>query len=337
MDTLHPDLDAYLASLSGKGGNTVRARRADLAGLSRWWARARGQAFAPALLAERDVQAWIRQRQVEDAAAPATINRALSTGRRCWAWLVAQGRARENPFLTVTAVPQDPPAPRKLDRTAVDALLRAAADEDNASLRRCNEALLALLIYAGLRSQEAADVQLRDLDLDGHTVTVRAGKAGKFGRVPLHAEAVRLLRRYLAEARCPHGLPQAGSEAERERLLGVVDATRAGRPFRVGISTRTIRHRFAVIAARAASRLRAAAQEEPRLEQAGKLLAYAEDLETASPHALRHSLAYRLLEDGASLAAVQRIMRHSRGEQTLRYATPNDRDLKDVIDRSGGV
>ena len=28
---------------------------------------------------------------------------------------------------------------------------------------------------------------------------------------------------------------------------------------------------------------------------------------------------------------------HSRGEQTLRYATPNDRDLKDVINRSGGV
>lgn len=225
----------------------------------------RGQPFEPALLAERDLKAWVRQRQVEDGAAPATINRALSTSRRCWAWLLTQGRVRENPLLTVKAVAQDPPAPRKLDRSAVDALLRAAADEDNVILRRCNEALLALLIYAGLRSQEAADVQLRDLDLDGGTVTVRAGKAGKFGRVPLHSE------------------------------------------------------------------------KEPRLDQATKLLTWADDLETASPHALRHSLAYRLLEDGASLAVVQRIMRHSRGEQTLCYATPNDRDLKDLIDRSGGV
>ncbi len=337
MQVFHLDLDAYLVSLPSQGGNTVRARRADLVGLSQWWAQAHSQPFEPALLAERDVQRWVRQRQVEDGAAPATINRALSTGRRCWAWLVATGRARENPFLTIAAVTQDPPAPRKLDRTAVDALLRAATDEDNVTLRRCNEALLALLIYAGLRSQEAADVQMRDLDLDGRTVTVRAGKAGKFGRVPLHAEAVLLLRRYLAEARCPQGLPAPGSEAERKRLLGVVDATQAGRPFRVGISTRTIRHRFAVIAARAAARLRAAAQKESRLDLAGKLLACADDLETASPHALRHSLAYRLLEDGASLAAVQRIMRHSRGEQTLRYAIPNDRDLKDVIDRSGGV
>jgi integrase/recombinase XerC len=337
MDTLHPDLEAYLASLADKGANTVRARRADLAGLSKWWAETRGQPFEPALLAERDLKAWVRQRQVEDGTAPATINRALSTGRRCWSWLLAQGRVRENPFLSIKAVAQDPPAPRKLDRAAVDALLRAAADEDHLTLRRCNEALLALLVYAGLRSQEAADMQLRDLDLDGRTVTVRAGKAGKFGRVPLHAEAVALLRRYLVDARCPGGLPPAGSEAEREKLLGVVDSTRPGRPLRVGISTRTIRHRFAVIAARAVACLRAAAQKEPRLDQATKLLAYADDLETASPHALRHSLAYRLLEDGASLAAVQRIMRHSRGEQTLRYTSANDCHLKDVIDRSGGV
>ncbi len=337
MDILHPDLEAYLAKLDDVTANTRRARRADLAGLSRWWEGARGRAFDPALLAERDVRAYLQQRQVEDGAAPASINRALSTGSRCWAWLVQTDRARENPFTAVGAVPQDPPAPRKLDPAAVDALLRAAGDEPDATLRRCNEALFALLIYAGLRSQEATNVQLRDLDLDGRTVTVRAGKAGKFGRVPLHADAVRLLRRYLAELRCPDGMPAVGSPAEREPLLGVVESTRPGRPFRLGVSTRTIRHRFTVIATRAAAQLRAAAQQEPRLDKAAELRESADDLETASPHALRHSLAYRLLGDGASLAAVQRIMRHSRGEQTLRYATPNDRDLEDVIDRSGGV
>lgn len=247
------------------------------------------------------------------------------------------GHARENPFAAVKAIAQDPPAPRKLDPAAVDALLRAASAEPDMTLRRCNEALLALLIYAGLRSQEATDVQLRDLGLDGRTVTIRSGKASKFGRVPLHADAVRLLRRYLAEVRCPEGLPAPGSPAEREQLLGVVESTRPGRPFRPGVSTRTIHHRFTQIAARAAAQLRAAAQKEPRLDAVARLVEVADDLETASPHALRHSLAYRLLNDGASLAAVQRIMRHSRGEQTLRYATPNERDLKDVIDRSGGI
>jgi integrase len=59
------------------------------------------------------------------------------------------------------------------------------------------EALLALLIYTGLRAQEACDVQIRDLDLEGGTLTVRHGKGGRMRRVMLNAEAIALLRRYL--------------------------------------------------------------------------------------------------------------------------------------------
>ena len=60
---------------------------------------------------------------------------------------------------------------------------RAAHSEQNAVLRARDEALLALLIYAGLRVQEVCDMQLRDLDLEGGTLTVRSGKAGKARRV----------------------------------------------------------------------------------------------------------------------------------------------------------
>ncbi|NTU85968.1 MAG: hypothetical protein HGA45_42680 [Chloroflexales bacterium] len=72
-------VEAYLDSLDSNAANTLRARRADFAGLSQWWSQARDQPFEPALLAERDLKVWVRQRQVEDGAAPATINRALST------------------------------------------------------------------------------------------------------------------------------------------------------------------------------------------------------------------------------------------------------------------
>ena len=66
-----------------------------------------------------------------------------------------------------------------------------------------------------------------DLDLDGRTVTVRAGKAGKFGRVPLHAEAVSLLRRYLAA----RGLPDVLNSRVREKywIAGASNAL-AGAP-----------------------------------------------------------------------------------------------------------
>jgi len=76
----------------------------------------------------------------------------------------------------------------------------AECGEQNAILRARDEALLALLVYAGLRVQEVCDLQLRDLDLGSGTVTVRSGKAGKARRVPLHSDAERMLRRYVGLA-----------------------------------------------------------------------------------------------------------------------------------------
>jgi integrase len=63
----------------------------------------------------------------------------------------------------------------------VDTLLRAAGTQRAPWLRLRDQALLALLIYAGLRSQEAVAVQIRDLDLAAGTLTVRRGKGGKRG------------------------------------------------------------------------------------------------------------------------------------------------------------
>src|SRR5437870_11434143 len=90
------------------------------------------------------------------------------------------------------------------------------AAPQNAILRARDAALLALLIYAGLRVQEVCDMQLRDLDLGSGTVTIRSGKAR---RVPLHPDAERRLRRYVESIRCPTGLPAIGSDQERELLL----------------------------------------------------------------------------------------------------------------------
>ena len=71
-------------------------------------------------------------------------------------------------------------------------------------LRLRDEAMLALLAYAGLRVQEVCDVQLRDIDLEGGTVTIRSGKGGKARRLPLHSDAQRMLRRYLKEYPAAH-------------------------------------------------------------------------------------------------------------------------------------
>jgi len=127
----------------------------------------------------------------------------------------------------VKDVPTEPLAPRSVPPQAIDALLRAAGAEQSAILRARDEALLALLIYAGLRVQEVCDLQLRDLDMGSGTVTIRSGKAGKARRVPLHPDAQRRLGRYLDVVRCP---PSAVSRNVRSFWSGLMSPGRDSPP-----------------------------------------------------------------------------------------------------------
>ena len=146
----------------------------------------------------------------------------------------------ENAAAEIADVPTPALAPRGLPAEAVKALLRATRAEKDSTIRMRDEAALALLIYGGLRVQEVRDVQLRDLDLAGLTVTVRYGKAGKARRVPIHTDAQRLLQRYMEQVRCPAGTPLVGSASEREALLVRIDAAAAGRPLHPGVNQRLV-------------------------------------------------------------------------------------------------
>ena len=88
-----------------------------------------------------------------------------------------------------------PDAPK---RHEVDAVLATFTAEDPLSLR--NRALVELVYSAGLRSREAVDLDLGDVDFEQEAVRVR-GKGGKERVVPLGEEAAHWLARYLREAR----------------------------------------------------------------------------------------------------------------------------------------
>jgi len=333
---MHDSISSYLLYLVDKGRSplTVKAARGDLVGFATWWETQRNRPFDPALLRESDLRAWRLARQKDDAAAPATINRALISIRAYCAWARQTGLIHENPAEDIKAIPLGAPAPKSLPREAVDAILRAVRGEKDERIRLRDEALLALLIHAGLRAQEVCDVQLRDLDLDGGTVTVRYGKGGRMRRVMLNTEAVTLLRRYVTRLRFPHGLPMLGSDAEREPLLVGFDLTSAGRPMQPGINQRLVQRVVAQRAHAAAERFRSDAQTIASLERVGVMLDLAQRLEEATPHTLRHSLARRLIESGADLAVVQRTLGHSSIATTGMYLTPNDEDIRAAMERA---
>jgi site-specific recombinase XerD len=126
--------------------------------------------------------------------APATIARKVSSVRSLLRF--ALGTAR---------VPDAPLAPRRSRRLPVapraeevETVLDAFDDAEPLPLR--NRALLELVYSAGLRSREAVDLDLADVDFEQEAVHVR-GKGGKERVVPLGEEAAHWLARYLREAR----------------------------------------------------------------------------------------------------------------------------------------
>jgi len=314
---------------------TLKALRSDLLNFVAWWETTYGRPLSLPQLVARDVRRWQQHRQQNDGVAPKTINRNLVSLRRLCQWAVDQGILPDNPATEVGEIHQETLSPRFLPKEAVDALLRAPRTLADIRLRLRDQALLALLVYAGLRSQEVRDLQLRDVDLDGGAITVRRGKGSKARRVPLHSEAQTALAHYLGEVRCPVGFPAVGSEMEREPFLIGLRRTVAGHPMRAGIQTRVIRKRVKHLGQIAAAELQAAAQKTADLQQAQQLRDWARQVTHVSPHQLRHSLARRLLQNGAQLPEVQRILGHSRLATTGMYLLPSAMDLQQAIERAG--
>jgi site-specific recombinase XerD len=136
-------------------------------------------------------------------ASPRSAARRLSPGT------IARKLAAVRSFLRFTLgparVPQASFAPRRRRRlpdvpnqAAVESALEGAEGEGTLSLR--NRALLELVYSAGLRSREAIDLDLGDVDFEQELVRVR-GKGGKERVVPLGEEAAHWVSRYLHDAR----------------------------------------------------------------------------------------------------------------------------------------
>jgi integrase/recombinase XerC len=128
--------------------------------------------------------------------APATIARKLAAVRALLRHALGPGRVA-GVALTPRRQHRLPVVERRED---VDRELEALEGDGPLALR--NRALAELVYSAGLRSREAVDLDLADVDFEQEAVRVR-GKGGKERIVPLGEEAAHWLARYLRDGR-PH-------------------------------------------------------------------------------------------------------------------------------------
>src|SRR5437588_2985555 len=126
--------------------------------------------------------------------APSTIARKVSSVRSLLRFALGPSRVPDVP-LTPRRSRRLPLAPRADE---VETTLDALDGAEPLPLR--NRALVELVYSAGLRSREAVDLDLADVDFGQEAVHVR-GKGGKERVVPLGEEAAYWLARYLRDAR----------------------------------------------------------------------------------------------------------------------------------------
>lgn len=155
--------------------------------------------------------------------------------------------------------------------------------------------ILELLYGSGLRISEVRNLDVRDIDLSDRTVFIRSGKGNKDRLVPMTTAAAEAIARYLR-----YGRPSSTSSA----LL---------------LSSVTTR-RLALDSWYRASYY-------PLLERARLPRAI-------TPHRLRHACALHLLENGASIRMIQRLLGHASIQTTEVYLALDIASLRRVIARS---
>ena len=192
----------FAAFLTGHdfSGNSRKAFTQDARKFARWFSQANREPFTVARVTTRDITDFRECLRRGQGQAVSTVNRALVTVRRFFAWLTDQGVINANPAKKVKELRRQALAPKGLDRSQVRRLLREI--ELRQDIR--GAAIFSLFLYTGCRVSDLVNLELHDLMMGERsgTVVFRFGKGNKQRSVPLPLPARRALQAYL-DARPP--------------------------------------------------------------------------------------------------------------------------------------
>jgi site-specific recombinase XerD len=158
-------------------------------------------------LSKHEMQAWIAE-MLAAGAEGSTAKARVKGLRRFCAWLVVEGELAENPLVGVPSPKVDTKVTPALSEDQLKRLLKACAGRDWRDRR--DEAIVRVMLETGARASEVVGLQTADVDLDRELLTIKRGKGGKGRVVPIGAQTVLALDRYL-RARRSRGLGDGGA------------------------------------------------------------------------------------------------------------------------------
>lgn len=259
-ETLAPYMDRYLQEqrkLGRLARSTAQRRGYALRRLSEHFGRRPLTQFTP-----RAIERWLL---TLDHLSPSSRRQNLTNARTFCKWLIDQGVIIRDPTRSFQ-VRKPRAVPRALDREKVAQVLAALPD-------RRSKAIVALMLFCGLRCMEVAGMQTGDYDPHARTLFIK-GKGGHERVLPVPEAAARAVDMYLEERGVVSG-PLIRSESNPSK--GIT----AGR-----------------VGALVALWMRDAGVKRGRLDG-------------VSAHALRHTAGSDVLESSGDLRAVQEMLGHA--------------------------
>ena len=298
MDTSIQEFLDYLTAERGSSENTIAAYRNDLTQLSELLL-ARGRLTGDgdwSNLTRDDLVDYILSLKEREYSS-ATVARKVAAMKSFCNFLQRIEALDNNPAEELDSPKVKKHLPITLTPAQVEQLLALPGQLGNTPKALRDAALLEVLYATGMRVSELAGLSLDDLDLAAGTVRC-IGKGNKERVMPLYAEALRAVEVYLADGR-----PGLLGRDQTERTLFL----------------------------------------NPRGEQLTRqglwliIKGYARQLGLAdkvAPHTLRHSFATHMLNGGAGLREVQKLLGHANISTTQVYTHISQGRLREVYDEA---
>ena len=248
-----------------------------------------------AAAAAEDIEAYFNALS-DRGLSPATAARRRAAVRQFYRFVLGEGWRTDDPSRRVEAPKKGRPLPKVLSRGEVDAIIAAASARDGSQGLRLG-CMVELAYASGLRISELTALPLAILAQDPAYLIVK-GKGGKERLAPLNAAARSAVKAYLEV---------------RKAFLPKGDGANPWLFPSHGKSGRLTPRRFAQLLDEAAA-------------DAGI------DPARVSPHVLRHAFATHLLEGGADLRVVQKLLGHADISTTQIYTHVAGDRLREVIE-----
>jgi integrase/recombinase XerD len=228
---------------------------------------------------------------------PRSIRGALNSIRSLYAYLVQMGAVESNPGLEVRLPKKDAARRRLVSDEELMRLLKACEQQRKEFRVVRDKALLAVLIFCGLRRQELLDLTVQCLSLEKKVILVEQGKGGKSRTIYLCEECVGPLRDWMAL--------RSSLKVKNDWLF--VNESR--------------KHMGATTLMNILEDIKGIAgfKGDPRIK----------------PHSIRHAAATRLMRNGADIKSIQVWLGHSSLNTTAIYLHTDEEHVRMIAEKSG--